>query len=294
MEGSGSSTSNIVIKLVGSAAIITGLYYWLKEADKAWDIPPELVEKTVKLIRDYKNNQLIPEDLIKKRIREIRIAAINVHAYKCITDWYFLLIRIKYNPHFAEIIKDAENKLYLDLGCCFGMEMRQLIVDGVKPQNIVGVDIEPKFIEGGFAIFEDKDKLDDRFIIASFLDNSFVDLILKKFGGPVDVIYAGSVIQLLTEKEIVKLVSNVFALLKDGGTFLGQTAGASHAGIFSTPLHGSRFLHSADSLTTLFNETGFVDIHINEKIIDNPIFSKLTSRRNWLFFSFACKKPNKK
>jgi len=280
---------SVVVKLIGSAAVIAGLYYWYKAANNAWDIPSDLVEKIVKLVRDYKNDQLISEDLIKKRVREIRIEALNVHAYKCIKDWYFLLIRIKFNPYYKDIIKDAENKLYLDLGCCFGIEMRQLIVDGAKLQNIIGVDIENSFIEGGFAIFNDKDKLGDRFITTNFLYNSFIDFILKKFGGPVDVIYAGSIIHLLTENESAKLLSTAFALLKDGGILLGQTAGASHAGKPSTLLHGPRYLHSHDSLINLFKETGFVDINVNEQ--HNDEFTRGTTQRwGWRFFSFACKK----
>jgi len=246
----------------------------------------------MKLIRDYKKDPLISEEAVKKRVREIRIAALNVRSYKCIKEWYFLLVRIQNNPYYNEIIKDASNKTYLDIGCCFGIDMRQLLIDGVNPQNICGVDIESNFIQSGFDLFEDKHILSDRFIIANFLEEKFYEQIIKKLGGPVDVIYAGSVIHLLEEKDIAKLVLTVFTLLKPGGVFLGQTAGSAHAGIQSL-LMGLKFLHSKDSLTSLLRETGFVDVQVNEHADDDKFHTAGSRgpRENWRFFSFACKKP---
>ncbi|OTA83888.1 hypothetical protein M434DRAFT_40138, partial [Hypoxylon sp. CO27-5] len=55
--------------------------------------------------------------------------------------------------------------LFLDLGTCFGQDLRKLAYDGALVHRLWASDIEPKFIDLGFKLFNDADKLPrDHFI----------------------------------------------------------------------------------------------------------------------------------
>ena len=60
-------------------------------------------------------------------------------------------------------MKNGEN--FLDLGCCFGQDLRQLVADGAPSENIYGLDIEGPLIDVGYDLFMDRGKIKSTFIV---------------------------------------------------------------------------------------------------------------------------------
>lgn len=60
-----------------------------------------------------------------------------------------------------ERVKHGEN--FLDLGCCFGQEIRQLVFDGAPSANTYGSDLWSDFLSIGYELFKDKDRLQTTF-----------------------------------------------------------------------------------------------------------------------------------
>ena len=49
--------------------------------------------------------------------------------------------------------------MFLDVGCCLGTDMRKLVFDGVPAQNLVGIELRQQYIDLGFDLFRDRNRL---------------------------------------------------------------------------------------------------------------------------------------
>ena len=58
---------------------------------------------------------------------------------------------------------------YFDIGCCFGQDLWQLVVDGVPSEKLVGLDIEGPLMELGSDFCLDRATLRSRFVVADVL-----------------------------------------------------------------------------------------------------------------------------
>ncbi|KAI1308153.1 hypothetical protein F5Y03DRAFT_351458 [Xylaria venustula] len=110
----------------------------------------------------------IPKDEQIAHITKLRNEAYAQVPYPCMGTFRFLDLDLTrhwlYKDHvLAPLLQPAvpgkPEPLFLDCGCCLGQEVRKLASDGVPPQRLWGSDIEPKFIELGFELFRDGDKL---------------------------------------------------------------------------------------------------------------------------------------
>lgn len=55
-------------------------------------------------------------------------------------------------PEVLERVKHGEK--FLDLGCCFGQELRQLVADGAPSANTYGSDLWGGFFSVGYLAFQ--------------------------------------------------------------------------------------------------------------------------------------------
>ena len=66
----------------------------------------------------------------------------------------------------------------LDIGCCMGTDARVMLSDGfVTEDNFTGVDICNDFIQLGYELFEDKDRLHCKFMVRNIPSSCFPVLI---------------------------------------------------------------------------------------------------------------------
>lgn len=156
-------------------------------------------------------------------------------------------------PSYASILQRLkEGGRYLDVGCCMGQDLRQLVMDGVISDNLYGIDLYGDYMTLSYDLFRDKDTLKSHLRQGNILTMTSVGDILRKLKGTVDIIHIGMVMHTLTLKEQRLLVKNCIGLLKPYhktavvGTLLGSVNG--HVG------SGGTCLHSEETLKKLFYE----------------------------------------
>lgn len=160
----------------------------------------------------------------------------------------------------------------LDLGCCFGyasvcrrrfgtllisqsQDIRKLVFDGCPSENLVGAELEPAFINFGYDLFRDKEKLKTSFKTGDFFAGQTAhDLPEQSF----DFIHSGSFFHLFTWEEQIEAFSRAIKLLKHkpGSVIFGRQASRDVAGPFSelTARSGPMFMHNEESFRKLLNE----------------------------------------
>ncbi|KAK4215044.1 hypothetical protein QBC37DRAFT_439718 [Rhypophila decipiens] len=187
-----------------------------------------------RLLRDYSH---IPDDLVNHHVEQIRREAFRVAPYPCIGMFQFLDLSLKsmtdIYPDILDRVKRGDK--FLDLGCCLGQEIRQLVLDGAPSANTYGSDLYGGFFDVGYRLFNDsKDSLDTTFIAADIFDDKSR---LEKV--------ALQVVRLLTPKP--------------GSLIVGRQSGGEEAGENArkgAPGSAGPFTHNVRSWTELWEHIG--------------------------------------
>jgi 2-polyprenyl-3-methyl-5-hydroxy-6-metoxy-1,4-benzoquinol methylase len=221
---------------------------WFDEHPKEGQIP----EAARRLLETYSG---VPPSEITDHVVNLRNEAWNVYSYPCIGQFRFLDNGLKDCEEYDEVLKRLQQgEKLLDMACCFGQTVRQLVADGAQAGNIYGCDLEAGFIELGYKLFKDRDKLRSKFLVADIFDPASA---LNDVKGNVDIVYTGSFFHLWgLEKQ--KEVSRAVALLlrpKPGSMILGRQIGAVTA-VEKTSDYGTMFRHNVDSFKKLWKDVG--------------------------------------
>ncbi|EME27214.1 hypothetical protein Gasu2_19130 [Galdieria sulphuraria] len=218
---------------------------------------------------DYEVLQLFPnftkEDIIQKA-REIREKSLSTDFYCCIDGLHFLKFGLKHNPFYGEVFQEGKlsELRILDIGCCFGVDIRGLILDGADINNVFGIDLSDSLISLGFELFGDAERLKGHFIEADATSKDFVNTVSEKTGGKFDLIILQLVLHTVADSGAL-LIQNVFRLLNTGGKLIGCTLGTEEdldeelkVGVGRR----RRFIHSERTLSRLFSSCGFTNITV--------------------------------
>ncbi|KAI0639006.1 hypothetical protein C8Q77DRAFT_24119 [Trametes polyzona] len=84
------------------------------------------------------------EDELKRHIISVTKEAYRVIPFPCIRRFSFLKLRLSQLPSYDRLLKmgrEHEDAILLDLGCCFGNDVRAAAVDGFPPEKIVASDL---------------------------------------------------------------------------------------------------------------------------------------------------------
>ncbi|KAJ3872560.1 hypothetical protein F5051DRAFT_151056 [Lentinula edodes] len=122
---------------------------------------------------------LIDEEKLKERIAEIAQKALDVYPYHCIWTFGFLRFRILRSQsgykQLLELGSTRANALFLDIGCCFGNDLRKAIEDGFPAQNVIASDLRPDFWNFGHELFNtDPKTFPVTFVPGDVLSSSFI------------------------------------------------------------------------------------------------------------------------
>ncbi|MEW5313535.1 MAG: hypothetical protein WDW38_005095 [Sanguina aurantia] len=218
----------------------------------------------------------------------------NQHVYCCIQAMSFLAPKVQDHPQYKAVL--AASALHkqqqqqsgggsnttttplqiLDLGCCFGQDTRQLLMDGIPAGGIIASDIHDGYWQAGRQLFKDDTNPASRLagVRTLFTDmaadpgaEGCVDLSAEGLEGSVSFVYALAVLHVLSRQQCVQMLQRVHDMLLPGvGTFFGWTVGAEvEAEWAKTPTgEAPRYLHSKASLAKLFEELGYDEVSVTE------------------------------
>ncbi|KAF1345049.1 hypothetical protein BDV97DRAFT_40293 [Delphinella strobiligena] len=220
---------------------------WYKEA------PTELDSSPAELLLTYSG---MPEDQIIPHICKIRDAAWGICPCPCIGCFRFLDPSLSKHPLYQEVLarlKPGQQK-HLDLGCCFGQDIRRLVYDGVPSENCYGSDLEPELISLGYDLFLDRNTLKSTFMAADVLDPYSR---LKELEGQIDIIHTAAffhVFDLNQQKEVCRRVVQLLKPQKDSlllGRHFGNVNGREL--VFK---QRSMYFHNVESWKRMWTEIG--------------------------------------
>lgn len=163
------------------------------------------------------------------------------------------------SPYYETLLSRLKtgNETLLDLGCCFGQEIRKLVYDGVPSSQLYGCDLLSGYFDCGYDLFRDRDTLKATFFQADIFDPKSD---LNKLDGKIDIIYIGSFLHLFGYSKQVEVCVRITELLKDkeGSMVLGRQVGDDNPGEFPSPsgrLH-TMMKHNAESFRKMWEEVG--------------------------------------
>ncbi|KAF2092808.1 hypothetical protein NA57DRAFT_49545 [Rhizodiscina lignyota] len=231
----------------------------------------------------------IPPEQVGDHVKALREKAWQVYPYPCIGQFRFLDMSIEEMDSYPEMLKRLKSgdKL-LDLGCCFGQEIRKLVFDGVLSENLFGADLHQDFFQLGYDLFCDRDTLKARFIQADIFDK---DNALQDLRGSLDIVYTGSFFHVFGYEGQLKAGREVAKLLKGKGSMVvGRQIGSVNPGEreHRTNPDGKMMRHNLESWRQLWERIGEelgIKFSVTGKIlpIDEEFkhFHKPDTRRLW-------------
>ncbi|MCJ1316979.1 hypothetical protein MMC15_002300 [Xylographa vitiligo] len=213
----------------------------------------------------------IPPEEVIPHVMEIRRLAFHIHPYPCIGQFRFLDLSISLHPLYPSLLarlRGPTPPTLLDLGCCFGQDIRKLIFDGAPPAALVGVELRPAFLAMGDRLFRDGGGSGGggsggggggaRFVAADVFAEAGEDALAALEGG-VDVVHAASFFHLFGWEAQVRVGRRVVRLLRGGrGTVFGRQVGSVRPGEYRRGREGERsvYRHDGESFARMWEQIG--------------------------------------
>ena len=182
-------------------------------------------------------------------------------SYACIGQLRFLNLSLRTHPAYPQILHrltSIPNTTFLDLGCCFAQDLRQLVHDGVASNRLYGIDIDHKFIDLGYDLFLDRSTLDTHFLAVDVLEPSAAQD-LAEVNAKIDIIWAASFFHLFPRPRQLQAARMVVGMLKPspGSMLLGRQLGSVKPGEYDVMKDGRwQFRHDVQSWTEFWEEVG--------------------------------------
>jgi len=183
--------------------------------------------------------------------------------YACIGSLRFLNFSLSQHPLYSAVLarltSPTSSQTLLDLGCCFGQDIRKLVYDGAPSSHLYGIDIDTAFLDLGYNLFLDRNTLESTFTTADLFSPPSTEL-LTTLGGGVDMLYAAAFFHLFNWDQQIELAKNVIKLMKpiQGSVLLGRQLGSASPGEYP---HLKRdgtttYWHDVSSWEKLWKEVG--------------------------------------
>ncbi|KAJ7454164.1 hypothetical protein FB451DRAFT_1100012 [Mycena latifolia] len=235
-------------------------------------------------------------DTLKQHIIAVQTKAYDIYSYPCIRAFAFARPKISESPAYQHVLtlgRERDGAILLDLGCCFGTDVRKAASDGFPVQNILASDLHPDFWTRGHELFQSTpDTCPIAFLAGDVFDTDFIEPAppatsppqvpapplaslthLTQLRGHVAAIHVSAVFHLFSEPQQLRLVRALAGLLSPlpGSMILGFQVGRRTKGIREEmPVLNDgnhMFCHSPDSWVQMWGEvfpegTVKVDAHL--------------------------------
>jgi len=188
-----------------------------------------------------------------------RDAAWNIFPYPCIGQFRFLDLSIGNHALYPEILSRMKSgsQAYLDLGCCFGQDIRRLVNDGVPAEKCYGSDLKLDFMDLGYDLFLDRDRLKTKFIQGDVFDS---DSDLNELDGQIDIMHTAAFFHLFGLEEQKQIARRVVKLLRPqkDSLLVGRQVGSVEGGEFPhrTNPGQTMYRHNLQTWRKMWDEIG--------------------------------------
>ncbi|KAJ3574692.1 hypothetical protein NP233_g1603 [Leucocoprinus birnbaumii] len=212
------------------------------------------------------------DDELKRHIIDVQTKAYQVMCYACIRHFNFARgfsrLKIFRLPAYKEIfqLRDKYNDaILLDVGCCFGNDLRKAVLDGWPAENVIGTDIETNTFPAGFVggdIFKNETIEPSKPLYADPSTVRPVNLkdlrSLTPLQGHVSVIHASSVFHLFNEELQTTLAKRHCGLVEKGWRSFSLT-------------QWRMFCHSPETWKALWEGQVFKEGSIRVEVVLDPL-----------------------
>ncbi|KAF5327164.1 hypothetical protein D9619_004547 [Psilocybe cf. subviscida] len=217
------------------------------------------------------------EEQLRAHIVSVQKAAYKVFSYSCIRKFAFVQLTLTHQRAYRQAINlriFQRDPILLDIGCCFGTDVRKVVLDGWPAQFVIASDIRQEFWDYGHKLFlSTAESLPVRFIAGDILDPSILQprepIIDEKeitailgqptpsvsevqnltpLLGKISAIHASSLFHLFSEVEQLALARCLASLLRPekGSVIFGQHVGRKVMG------HRAPYIGDVASLAPMF------------------------------------------
>jgi hypothetical protein len=160
-------------------------------------------------------------------------------------------------PSYPKIVEAVRNGArFLDVGTCFGQDLRKLVSEGVPIDNIYSLEKEQGFLDASFDFFGDRDRPPAHFILGNLLDKNSPDI--QALEGTVDIIHISMVLHIWDWEGQIQVCQRLIKLLKPekGVLIVGRLVGRLEPCVWLGPHGRSMYKHNPDSFEKLWKELG--------------------------------------
>ena len=184
--------------------------------------------------------------------------------YPCIGQWQFLLTPTPDLPFYTELLERLKaGASILDLGCCFGQDLRYMAADGAPTQNMYASDIVPEFWDISFDLYRDNGRFNAQFLKADILDAESPH---KELNTKLDIILVNQVFHLFDWERQVQAGKNIVTMSRPGAWVVGYHIGSvigravpvktTTGGVAGTAGSDTKFIHNPDTWREMWRTIG--------------------------------------
>ncbi|XP_006455459.1 hypothetical protein AGABI2DRAFT_75738 [Agaricus bisporus var. bisporus H97] len=239
------------------------------------------------------------DDALKNHIIEVQRKAYEIHHYRCIQNFSFTrrvlkISRLPAYEHVLQLQKTRPGAILLDIGCCFGNDIRKAVADGWPVENAIGSDIHGEFWSYGHELFKSNpETFPAGFVAGDAFSSTMIEprdpfysppasprptdlktlTTLVPLQGHVSVLHTSLFFHLFDEDQQLALAKQLSTLLSpEPGSIMFGIHGGEH--VKSTgPSNGREmFCHSPESWTSLWDGTVFTEgtVKVEASVVEFP------------------------
>ncbi|KAI0735566.1 hypothetical protein C8Q76DRAFT_765975 [Earliella scabrosa] len=220
---------------------------------------------------------------LKKHIINVQTEAYAIHPYPCIRRFGFLQFKLSRLPVYRQLLslgKERKGAILLDIGCCFGNDIRKAVADGFPMEGAIGSDLHGEYWELGHKLFKSTpETFPVPFVAGDVFDPAHLETVppfyappetpvpqlttltsLNPLRGHVSAIHASLFFHLFDEEKQLQLARALAGLLspEPGSMIVGAHGGRPEKGFRVEALRpksdgGQMFCHCPESWVELWD-----------------------------------------
>lgn len=199
----------------------------------------------------------------QRLIKAQRERGFATNPYPCIGLYRFANLTLITHPLYGTILERLKSvstsPTYLDVGCCFGQDLRQLVLDGVPSQHLIGLDVERALMELGYDFFLDRETLQSSFVVADVFEGGAQRVWSDLEERGIDVLHCSAFFHLFTLEKQISAAKQIAKLVRKDGIIVGRQMGSVKPGdVPAIKKHTVSYRHNVETLDNMWRDVGEV------------------------------------